>query len=76
MSDPAPDQSESPEGNEEPVPVPQWLRATMDDLQGLDFEAPISTQIRLTQANSAICSAPQHYPLIRKRTCPIPQLRA
>jgi hypothetical protein len=42
MSDPAPDQSESPEGNEEPVPVPQWLRATMDDLQGLDFEAPIS----------------------------------
>ena len=42
MSDPAPDQSKSAEGTEEPVPVIPWLRATMADLQDLDFEAPIA----------------------------------
>ena len=42
MSDPAPDQSESSEGNEDTIPVPPWLRATMADLQDLDFEAPIA----------------------------------
>src|SRR5438128_5330251 len=42
MSDPAPDQSDSTEANADAVPLSPWLRATMADLQGLDFEAPIA----------------------------------
>jgi hypothetical protein len=42
MSDPVPDQSESSEGNAEAVPVSPWLRATIADLQDLDFEASIA----------------------------------
>ena len=41
MSDPAPDQSEPTDDQPETAPVSPWLRATLADLEGLDFEAPI-----------------------------------
>jgi hypothetical protein len=41
MSDPAPDQSEPADDQPDTGPLSPWLRATLADLEGLDFEASI-----------------------------------